>query len=325
VWGEWTVRIIGGLLLLSATNTAINGLMSILYVMSRDGELPGFLQKLNGFGAPWIGAIVAAGVPAIVLFFMHDLERLASLYAVGVVGAVALDCILAALHPRLRKMWRKIAIFALGVFLVAVWVTLAFTKWHALVFVTIVMAVGLSLRAITRWAQARRPKPSLLRQAIVEQLSDDAWARPRLLLATAGSDDLADAALDVARAENATLVVAFIREVALNYRVQAEANLTLDTDPAAQALFTDFLAHGHKYRVPIIPVYDTGTNGAELIAEQAAINGVSRVLIGSSRRGALHHLIKGSFQRKLEALLPPDVRVEVLGGPNVTPPETAAA
>ena len=325
VWGEWTVRIIGGALLLSATNTAINGLMSILYVMSRDGELPRFFQRLNGFGAPWIGAIVAAGVPATVLLFMHDLERLASLYAVGVVGAVALDCLLAAAHPRMRKIWRKIAIGALGTFLVVVWITLAFTKWHALVFVSIVMAIGLTLRALTRWAQARRPKPSLLRQAIVEQLPPDAWARPRLLLATAGSDDLAEPALAIAEAEGATLVVAFIREVALNYRVEAESRLTLDTDPAAQALFRDFLAHGHKYGVPIIPVYDTGTNGAELIAEQAAINGVSRVLIGSSRRGALHHLIKGSFQRKLEALLPPDVRVEVLGGPDVTPPTTAAA
>src|SRR4051794_2246335 len=35
VGGEWAVRIIGGLLLLSATNTAVNGVMSILYVMSR--------------------------------------------------------------------------------------------------------------------------------------------------------------------------------------------------------------------------------------------------------------------------------------------------
>jgi hypothetical protein len=111
----------------------------------------------------------------------------------------------------------------------------------------------------------------------------------------------------------------------LKYRVEAETQLTLDTDPAAQALFRDFLAHGHKYGVPIIPVYDTGPNGAELLAEQAAINGCRRVLIGSSRRGALHHLIKGSFQRKLEALLPPDVRVEVLGGPSHTPPTTAAA
>jgi nucleotide-binding universal stress UspA family protein len=324
-WGEWPVRILGGLLLLSATNTAVNGLMSILYVMSRDRELPAMFQKLNAFGAPWIGALVAAAVPAIVLLFFHDLERLASLYAIGVVGAVALNCLLAAIHPRMRGTWRKAAVGCLGVFLVAVWITLALTKWHALMFVTIVMVVGLSLRALTRWVQARRPKPSLLRQAIVEQLPADAWTRPRMLLATAGSDDLAEAALQLAQAENATLVVAFIREVALNYRVEAESRLTLDTDPAAQILFTDFLAHGHKHGVPIIPVYDTGTNGAELIAEQAAINGVGRVLIGSSRRGALHHLIKGSFQRKLEALLPPDVRVEVLALSQFTPSAATAA
>ncbi|MGE5609920.1 MAG: APC family permease, partial [Bacillota bacterium] len=59
-WGEWPVRIIGGLLLLSAANTAINGLISIMYVMSRDGEMPQLFQRLNGFGAPWLAAMLAA-------------------------------------------------------------------------------------------------------------------------------------------------------------------------------------------------------------------------------------------------------------------------
>jgi amino acid transporter/nucleotide-binding universal stress UspA family protein len=323
--GEWPVRILGGLLLLSATNTAVNGLMSVLYVMSRDNELPRFFQKLNGFGAPWIGAVVAAGVPALVLLFFHDLETLAHLYAIGIVGAVAINCCITVFHPRLRKTWRKLGMAALGVLLVAIWFTLALTKLHALIFVSIVLAVGLTLRQLTRYAASRRPKPSLLRQAIVEQLTPDALIKPRLLLATAGSDDLADAALKVAREEGTSLVVCFIREVALNYRVEAESQLTLDTDPAAQALFRDFLAHGHRFGVPIIPVYDTGTNGVELIAEQAAINGVSKVLIGSSRRGALHNLIKGSFQRKLEDLLPEDVKVEVLTLPPFHPPTSAAA
>jgi amino acid transporter/nucleotide-binding universal stress UspA family protein len=323
-WLGWPVRIIGGLLLLSATNTAVNGLMSILYVMSRDGEMPQAFQKLNGFGAPWIAAIVAAATPAIILLFRHDLETLASLYAIGVVGAVAINCSLCAFHPRLRKMWRKGAMLALGVLLVAIWITLAFTKIHALIFVCIVLAVGLILRQVTKLATQRRPKPSLLRQAIMEQLPLDALAKPKILLATAGSDQMADPALEIARREGAALVVCFIREVALSYKVEAEQRLTLDTDPAAIALFTDFLAHGHRYGVPIIPVYDTGHNGAELIAEQAAINGVSKVLIGSSRRGALHHLIKGSFQRRLESLLPPDVPVQVLALGDTTPPAAAA-
>jgi amino acid transporter/nucleotide-binding universal stress UspA family protein len=312
-WGEWPVRIIGGLLLLSATNTAVNGLMSITYVMSRDGELPGFFQKLNGFGAPWIGAIVAAAVPASVLLFYHDLETLASLYAIGVVGAVSLNCMLAASHPRLRRWWRKGAVLGLGAFLALVWVTLAVTKIPALIFVAIVLAVGLALRQITRWAQGRRPKVSLLRRAIVEQLPPAALAKPKILLATAGSDQMADEALKVAKAENAALVVAFVRPVALSYKVEADQNtLSLDSDPAAQALFTAFLERGHRYGVPIIPSYDVGSNSAELIAETAAINGCERVLIGSSRRGALHQIIKGSFQRKLEGLLPPEIPVQVL-------------
>src|SRR5437763_9188032 len=72
VWGEWPVRIIGGLLLLSATNTAVNGLLSILYAMSRDAELPALLQKLNGLGAPWIAALIATAVPVSVVLVFHD-------------------------------------------------------------------------------------------------------------------------------------------------------------------------------------------------------------------------------------------------------------
>jgi amino acid transporter/nucleotide-binding universal stress UspA family protein len=312
VWGEWPVRIIGGLLLLSATNTAVNGLMSITYVMSRDNELPRIFQKLNSFGAPWIGAIVAAGVPVLVLLFYHDVETLAHLYAIGIVGAVAINCTLCSTHPRLRKARRKIGMLLLGIFLVAIWITLAITKIHALIFVTIVLAVGLILRQVTRAHGKRRPKPSLLRQAIVEQLPEDALSRPKVLLATAGSDTLADQALEVAKESNAALVVCFIRGVALSYKVEAETRLTLDTDPAAQALFADFLAHGHRAGVPIIPMYDTGTNSAELIAEHAALNGVEKVLIGSSRRGTLHRIIKGSFQQQLESLLPPEIPVQVI-------------
>ncbi len=312
IWGEWCVRIVGGTLLLSATNTAVNGLMSIVYVMSRDGEMPGGFQKLNSFGAPWVGAIIAAAAPVVVLLFAHDIETLASLYAIGVVGAVAINCMLCAFHPRLRKLWRKTSMAALGLLLVAIWITLAYTKTHALIFVSVVLAVGLCLRLVTRLATRRRAKPSLLRQAIREQLPEDVLAMPKLLLASAGSAKMARPALEAARAENAALVVCFVRDVALSYRVEAETRFTLDSDPAAQALFTDFLECGHEYNVPIIPAYDTGTNAPEMIAELAAINAVRRVLIGTSRRGALHQLIKGSFQHKLEALLPPEIPVQVL-------------
>lgn len=323
VIGEWTVRIVGGILLLSAANTAIGALMGTLYVMSRDGELPRVLQKLNGFGAPVVGGIIAAAVPAIVLLFFHDLEKLAHLYAIGIVGAVAINCLITAFHPRLRKWWRMAAMLGLGLLLVGIWITLALTKLHALIFVCIVMAVGLIARQITRYASRRQGAPSLLRQAIVEQLPPAALVKPKMLLSTAGSSRLAEPALTMAAAHGSALVVSYVREVALSYKVESETQLTLDTDVAAQTLFTRFLDLGHQYNVPIIPMYDTGTNAAELIAETAAINGVQRVLIGSSRRGTLHHFIKGSFQRKLESLLPPDIPVQVLSEQEPSPREIA--
>ena len=311
-WGEWPVRIIAGLLLLSATNTAVGALMGTLYVMSRDGELPRFLQKLNGFGAPWIAALIALSAPACVLLFVHELEPLSHLYAIGIVGAVAINCSLCAFHPRLRKAWRKIAMGLLGLLLILIWITLAATKHQALLFVSIILVSGLGARALTRWAAARRPRPTLLKQAIMEQLSPEALAKPKLLLATAGSDAMAGPALREAKAQDAALVVCFIREVSLSYKVGDERRLTLDTDPAAQELFTDFLAHGHREGVPIIPMYDTGPSSAELIAEHAAINAARAVMIGTSRRGAFHKLVKGSFQKKLESLLPPEIEVRVL-------------
>ena len=36
------------------------------------------------------------------------------------------------------------------------------------------------------------------------------------------------------------------------------------------------------------------------------------MLIGTSRQGALYTLIKGTFQRRLEALLPPEIPVMVI-------------
>lgn len=323
-WGEVAVRAVGGLLLLSAGNTAVNGLMSIVYVISRDGELPAIFQKVNRFGAPWVAALLAAGVPILILLLSHDVEHLAELYAIGVVGAVAINVTLCATHPRLRRLYRKVPMFILGLVLLAIWVTLAFTKLHALIFVSIVMAVGLGARAVTKWLQGRcGARPSLLRQAIAEQLTPEAMARPKILLGTYGSEALAPAALAEASRGGFTLVVCFIRQVALSYKHEGR-RLTIDTDIAALRTFSRYLELAHKMHVPILPVYDMGSDAAELIAETAAIYGCERVLMGTSRRGALYHLIKGHFQRKLESLLPPDIHVQVLG-PELTdaPPSDA--
>src|SRR5439155_25147664 len=209
-WGEWAVRLIGGVLLLSATNTALTDMVSVQYLMVRDGELPQSMTALNRFGVPWMPAVVAASVPILVLLISHDLDSLAALYAIGVIGAVAINVTLCSLHPRLRRMHRKVPMLMLGVVLLAIWVTLAFTKLHALLFGTIVMAIGLSARELTKWLQRRRgTKLSLLQQAVQEQLPADAITRPKILIGTYGSDALAALALREAKRRGAVLVVCF--------------------------------------------------------------------------------------------------------------------
>src|SRR6202012_1851891 len=111
------------------------------YLMARDGELPQSMTALNRFGVPWMPAVVAASVPILVLLISHDLDSLAALYAIGVIGAVAINVTLCSRHPRLRKIRRKAPMMILGIVLLAIWVSLAFTKLHALIFVTIVMVV----------------------------------------------------------------------------------------------------------------------------------------------------------------------------------------
>ncbi len=311
--GEWCVRILGGILLLSASNTAINGLMSVVYVVSRDGELPAFFQKTNRFGAPWIAGLLAVGSPAVVLAFVHDLESLAALYAIGVVGAVAINVTLCTTHPRLRGKSRKVPMALLGVLLIGIWITLAFTKLYALAFVGIVMVVGMSARYATRyWQQKRGPKLSLLRQAIVEQITPEAMAKPKLLIGTYGSDLLASAALRQAKQRDATLVVCFVRQVALSYRYDDIGKLTIDTDMAALKTFSRFLDLGHQEGVTVLPVYESGPDAAILLAETAAMYGCEKVFIGTSRQGTFYHMIKGTFQTRLEALLPSDLQVELL-------------
>lgn len=310
-WAELGVRIIGGLLLLSAGNTAITDMISVQYLMARDGELPHALQGLNRLGVPWIPAIVAAGVPALVVFLSPDVERLSHLYAIGVVGAVSINVALCALHPRLRRMRRKVPMVLLGAMLLVIWITLAYEKRHALVFVLVVLSAGLSVRYLTKWWTGRKGvRPSLLRQAIMEQLSPEALAGPKVLVGTSGAETLARSAMLEAKARDAALVVCFVREVNLSYKW--DEKLSLDNDQAAQKAFARFLELGHDYSVPVIPMYDSGPDAAILVAEHAAINGVQTVLIGTSRRGKLHQVIRGSFQRKLEALLPPEIPVQVL-------------
>src|SRR5438128_10907258 len=107
--------------------------------------------------------------------------------------------------------------------------------------------------------------------------------------------------------------------VRLPYTYELET-MSIDTDLPAQKTLQPFLHMAPEFHVPILPLYDHGPDAAVLLAEAAAMNGCERVLIGTSRRGVIYHLVKGSFQRRLETLLPPEIPVQVIA----TEPATTA-
>ncbi|HQY87809.1 MAG TPA: APC family permease, partial [Tepidisphaeraceae bacterium] len=311
-WAEIFIRILGGLLLLSASNTAINALIGVQYMLARDGELPTIFQKLNAFGVPLLPALIAVSVPVCVLIVVHDLEHLAALYAIGVVGAITIDVTLCAMHPRLRKWWRRAPMYLLGVVLIAILLTVAITKTAAVLFVTGVVIAGFIGRHLSK-RMKDKDAPSLLRQAMAEQLQEVPASMPRFLIGTYGSTDLAESALRQAQISNAALVVCFVREVAVTSALsQIERRWTIDTDLAAVRTFTHFLRLANAHHVPIIMAYETGQDATTVLAETAVMFGCDRILLGSSRHGPMHRAIKGRFQARLEGVLPPEVKVEVI-------------
>ena len=107
-------------------------MVALLYVMARDRELPDTFVQLNRFGVPWVPLIAATVLPVVVLDVGDSVESLASLYAIGVVGAIVLDigsCAFASTLPLTRRQ-RRIMKLTVAL-LAAIWLTIALSKLYA--------------------------------------------------------------------------------------------------------------------------------------------------------------------------------------------------
>jgi amino acid transporter len=87
----WVVGIVFFLLLLSAANTAIVAMIGLLYIMTRDQEMPRQFMRLNRNGVPLIPLLIAVGLPVVVIVATRNFTALAGLYAIGVVGAITVN------------------------------------------------------------------------------------------------------------------------------------------------------------------------------------------------------------------------------------------
>lgn len=147
----WTVSAVFGFLLLSAVNTAIGGLVTISFIMSRDRELPTQFERVNRYGVPNVGLIVATAIPAVLVVAVSDMAGLADLYAVGVVGAIATNLGATSTDPHLPLRRReRYGMFFTFLVMVAIELSLFWDKPQARVFAVSILAIGLIMRALAR-------------------------------------------------------------------------------------------------------------------------------------------------------------------------------
>ncbi len=310
-WFGYVVGIILGLLLISAGNTAIGGLISLQFLMAVDGELPAQLRKLNKHGVPEIPVLIATGIPIAVLMVIHDVLTLSQLYAIGVVGAILINVASTATDKTLPvKTHERIFMIVSALVLLGVEISIAVEKQKALIFACLVIAVGLAAREYARRRKVFVPVPEVAAtEAVVSHGFSPAstWSSKFLVAYKEGRDKLLSFAASEAKQHGAMLYVLEIKEVSVGYLPETVPN---GAQPSEQNIEEVCEKYGVEYKAISMISNEVGYT----IVENAAMLGVDRVILGTPKRTMLERALKGNVIETVSNLLPEEIQLVVFGG-----------
>ncbi len=317
------VGLVVGLLLLSAVNTAIAAQIGLIYMLARDGEMPRFLIRLNAHGVPWWPWALATVLPALVVLITGaDIESLANLYAIGVVGAITVNLGSCTFNRALRLAWYERAVMgATFLVLFADEITIAKVNHGALFFAICLLGVGLSLRTITQRRAGLRTVT--LRREIAARVAPETAPEFELQLATGqtilvaarGLTPVLRFALEEARLRQGALYVLYVKElaVAMPGLLQTIERPRWQDDPAAAAIMSSMLHLGARHNVQVIPLYTVSDDPANSILDLAATLGVDILMLGSPQRRRLVQLLKGNVVTEVARNLPESIQLVIHG------------
>jgi amino acid transporter/nucleotide-binding universal stress UspA family protein len=318
--------IVFGLLLLSAVNTAIMAMVSVLYSLGQDRELPKSLTVLNYSGVPWVGLVIATILPVIVLMIVSDVKTLSEMYAIGVVGAIAINVCSCAFNRELDiSAWERRGLWALGALMVAIELTIIYDKPKATLFASIVVGSVLLTRFVIRRMTPAEPVPepelgwlAELRTGPIDMRPD----QPRIMLAARGRDN-AEYAVDMARRREAVLFVIFVRVLRV-MDVQPGRVPTVESDPQAMEALGSAVFLAKQAGVKCVPVYVTSTDIAAEILDYTVTFGCETLIMGKSRRGVFSRAVAGDVIANVARHLPEGVSMVTRAGRPDAGPEAAA-
>jgi amino acid transporter/nucleotide-binding universal stress UspA family protein len=304
------VSIVFGLLLLSAVNTAVVDLIAIQFLMSRDREIPKIFQRLNKWGVPSAGMLLATLVPMLLVIVVKDMSGLADLYAVGVVGAIATNLGATSTDRKLSiKTWERTLMFGTFLVMAAIEMSLLIDKPNARYFAVTILAVGLILRGLVlerRMKKEAAPEKVPLEATTPKPAVAAAPARDgaeSILCAIRGTGRTLDFALREARKTGSRLYLLFVREQP--FMTEQDVKRKWREDPEASAVFEAAKQQAGDHQ-PLF-AYAVSPSAAETIVDVAATLGASRVILGAPQRGALIKLLRGNVIREVSNSLPEEI------------------
>ncbi len=307
----WTLSVVIAVLLLSAVNTAINGLVALQYLMGSDGELPSYFQKVNSYGVPLVALLIATGVPVLLVLLVKNVAGLATLYAIGFVGAIATNLGATSTDRTLDLKWQERSLmFFSFIIMLAIEITLFIDKPNARLYALAVITIGLILRGLSverkeRLMEAAVGGPGLLLKREKELKPE---ATISILCPVRRVGNALKTAIEKSSKLGVPLHILFVREQS----VISESDLqkTWENDP--EALKVREYAKKKGMEDLITFHYAISDSPVDIIAAYAMRFDVGQIIIDFPKRGKWVQLLRGDTLKQLRGLLPEPVRISVI-------------
>ena len=290
------------------------------YFKDLDGEMPRSLTKLNNHGVPYLPLALAAGLPILILSFTSNLEALAELYEISVVGAIAVNLGACFTNRKLEMHIVERALMGLTFFvLMGAELTIAYTKPTALFFAVVVIGGGLALRAYShkltgiRTLTVAKEVADMVSPEAIERLRPQLKEGQKIMVAARGPTPVLRFALDEAKLRNASLCVLYVKEIAVFLGAAQTSGVRKQQrwqdDPQAAAVMSLVLKLGEEVGVAVQPVYAVSMDPAATILDLAATLGADYLMLGSPHRSAMARLLKGNVVERVASELPDDIQL----------------
>ena len=314
-------------LLLGASNTALIGCYHVFLALVRLGFLPQWLAERNQrFGTPHRAIAISVVVPAVVVLATRgQMALLGDMYSFGLLGAFTLTSI-GIDRLRAQERFRGPA-FWVGLFtsalVVLAWGVNLIEKTKATLFGGSVTVVGFGIAYAVRrgWigghrggfkeAEAAEAAAANLESAMEVVTLEEAmemkaiYPSSTLVAVRAANLRLFQEALARARgAGDQSVYVIFVDEVPGLF-FPPKAGPSRDARQVLQAAVDYFKQAGFT----AVPIWRMAHDAGASVAGAARKLGMEAVMVGTSQRNAVWHLLRGNVLKSLVRELPPTTRV----------------